>query len=79
MATDLIHSSEWSYQTRRAQEVHTGVNQSMKMPSYLKSKAKVYGCIEELKVVPETLRPQGLVPQDGASLLEQCCHAQESA
>ncbi len=28
----------------------------MKMPSYLESIAKVYGCLEELEVVPETAR-----------------------
>jgi hypothetical protein len=28
----------------------------MKMPSYLKSRAKAYECLEELKVVPETAR-----------------------
>ncbi len=28
----------------------------MKMPSFLKSKAKAYGRLEELKVVPETVR-----------------------
>jgi hypothetical protein len=28
----------------------------MKMPSYLESRAKAYGCLEELEVVPETAR-----------------------
>ncbi len=28
----------------------------MKMPSYLKCRAEAYGCLEELKVVPETAR-----------------------
>jgi hypothetical protein len=28
----------------------------MKMPSYLKSRAKAYGCLEVLKVFPETAR-----------------------
>jgi hypothetical protein len=28
----------------------------MKMPSYLKSRAEAYGCLEERKVVPETAK-----------------------
>jgi hypothetical protein len=40
----------------------------MKMPSYLESRAKAYGRLEELKVDPTTAR---LVPQVGASELKQ--------
>jgi hypothetical protein len=33
-----------------------GVNRYIKMPSYLESRAKVYGCLEELEIDPRTAR-----------------------
>jgi hypothetical protein len=52
----LKNSTEWSYKTRRADEVPTGVNRYMKMPSYLESRAKAYGCLEELEIDPRAAR-----------------------
>jgi hypothetical protein len=41
---------------QEAEEVPTGVNRYMKMPSYLESRAEAYGCLEELKIDPKTTR-----------------------
>jgi hypothetical protein len=52
----LKNSTEWSYHTRRAEEVPTGVNRCRKMPFYLESRAEAYGHLEELRIGPRTAR-----------------------
>jgi hypothetical protein len=52
----LKSSTEWSYRTRRAEEVPMGVNRYMKMLSYLESRAEAYGCLDELKIDPRAAR-----------------------
>jgi hypothetical protein len=41
---------------KRAEEVPTGVNRYMKMPSYLESRAEAYGHLEELEIDPRAAR-----------------------
>ncbi len=46
----LYTNHKWSYQARKAQDVPTRVNRSMKIPSYLENQAEAYRCLEEFKI-----------------------------